>query len=479
MLVRVHLLPDSTELQDRLVAVLEETQAAVDSVLRGNFWDIVSEPADLLVVSRSRLPTPWPETMLTIGELPDAPATVILSDMEDSEERARLLSLGCYAVLDSRLSDETLRETLASFVLRRQQEIDEQLQVELDDREASLSDFNTKSPAMQSFMRLVRRVMHASSSLLILGETGVGKERLARAIHEASPRSDGAFIPVNCAAFPESLLEGELFGYEKGAFTGATDDRRGYFELAHGGTLFLDEIGEVPRHVQVKLLRVLQDRNIQRLGGEDQVEIDVRIMAATNRDLDQEIQSGRFRRDLYYRLSVVTLEVPSLRDHPEDIPELLNRYLEEFRVSLRRNVNEFSAEATMALCDYAWPGNVRELINVVERAVLLCETDEITPADLPSEVARASRAIQSDESAEGSPLPAGWLPADWSSRPWKQIRKSLLESCEREYLSEHLKAASGRIGETARRTGLSTRSLHLMMKRLGLRKEDFRSPPST
>eukprot|EP00913_Durusdinium_trenchii_P005659 g5277.t1 len=466
----------SPALESKLALALENSEATVAVHTGGNFWDVVGEPADLIVISHSRLPQPLAETMHAIGELPDAPAVIVIHDREDAEQRAGLLASGCYAVLHPDLTESTLRETLESFVSRRQQEIDEQLQIELDDREASLSDFNTKSPAMRSFMRLVRRVMHANSSLLILGETGVGKERLGRAIHDASPRSDGPFIPVNCAAFPESLLEGELFGYEKGAFTGATDDRRGYFELAHGGTLFLDEIGEVPRHVQVKLLRVLQERSIQRLGGEDQVEIDVRIMAATNRNLDQEIETGRFRRDLYYRLSVVTLEVPSLRQHPEDIPELLNRYLEEFRVSLRRNVDGFAPEAVRFLCNYAWPGNVRELINVVERAVLLCESDEITAADLPADVARDSVALDSAAPGSSRDQRPSWLPDAWIDMPWKQVRQSLLRGCERNYLTKHLAEAKGRIAETAQRTGLSTRSLHLMMKRLGLRKEDFRTP---
>jgi DNA-binding NtrC family response regulator len=300
---------------------------------------------------------------------------------------------------------------------------------------------------------------------------------LARAIHEASPRGGAPFVPVNCAAFPESLLEAELFGYEEGSFTGATSDRRGYFELAHSGTIFLDEIGEVPRYVQVKLLRVLQERTIQRIGSEQEIPIDVRIMAATNRELEQEITSRRFRRDLYYRLSVVTLDVPSLREHPEDIPELLDRYLEEFRVSLRRDVTGFSAGALDALCRYKWPGNIRELINVVERAVLLCEGSEITPDALPPGLGGAALAEPTGHSHHHTDA-IGWLPPNWQDLPWPRLRRTVLRGLEREYLVKHLSIARGRIGATAERTGLSTRSLHLMMKRQGLKKEDYRGQPN-
>ena len=225
--------------------------------------------------------------------------------------------------------------------------------------------------------------------------------------------------------------------------------------MAHGGTIFLDEIGEMPRYVQVKLLRVLQEKCIQRLGSEEELPVDVRIMAATNRDLDEEIRLLRFRRDLYYRLGVVTLDVPPLREHPEDIPELLDRYLEEFRVSLRRNVTKFSEEAVGVLCRYEWPGNVRELINVVERAVLLCEENEVTLVDLPPGL--GSR-IELRGSRQEGPLHLSpdWLPAEWPDLPWSRLRRMIVSGCERGYLLKHL-------AENARprwRDGASHRTQH-------------------
>lgn len=475
MLVRMLLVVADGKLEARLKEALSEANGLVEFAPgEADFWGRVQHaPADLIVVSRVLLPSPESDSIQTLRDLPDQPAVVVIWDQEDPEERAGLLAAGCYAVLYSGLTDESLHETFVSLLDRREQEINEQLQTEVDRREAQLHDFDTRSPVMQTFIRMVRRVVRADSSLLILGETGVGKERLARAIHEASPRGDSPFVPVNCAAFPESLLEGELFGYMEGAFTGATGDRRGYFELAHGGTIFLDEIGEMPRYVQVKLLRVLQEKCIQRLGSEEELPVDVRIMAATNRDLDEEIRLRRFRLDLYYRLGVVTLDVPSLREHPEDIPELLDRYLEEFRVSLRRNVTKFSVEAVDVMCRYQWPGNVRELINVVERAVLLCEESEVTLADLPAGLGGQIELYGSQRTASLHP-PFDWLPADWSDLPWSRLRRMIVGGCERDYLLKHLTETRGRVGETARRTGLSTRSLYLMMKRQGLRKEDFR-----
>ena len=218
-----------------------------------------------------------------------------------------------------------LLETLRSLVERRRQDGLRRLKAERPEERYSLNDFVLVSPAMQRFVAVARRVVAADSSLLILGETGVGKERLARAIHAESPRARGPFVAVNCGALPEGLLESELFGHERGAFTGAVASRKGHFELAHEGTIFLDEIGEMPLHLQVKLLRVLEERRLQRVGGQRPIAIDVRVMAATNRDLEAEMGAGRFRNDLYYRLAVVTLTLPPLRDRAEDIPDLVEQ----------------------------------------------------------------------------------------------------------------------------------------------------------
>ncbi len=325
---------------------------------------------------------------------------------------------------------------------------------------------------MQSFLRIVKRVVEPDSSLLIQGETGVGKERLARAIHAASPRSSGPFIPVILSAFPEALIEGELFGYEKGAFTGAIRPRRGCFEMAHGGTIFLDEIGELPQHIQVKLLRVLQERVIQRLGSEEPFKINVRVMAATNRDLHKEVVSERFRSDLFYRLSVVTLDVPPLRERREDVAPLCERYLAEFRMRLNARVSSFSTAAMSALMEYAWPGNIRELMNVVERSVLLCDSDQITLNDLPRTIVPSARHLDGTLSVESAL--DGIAGSDWEGQSWKDVRNSVIRKCEQEYFVHQLAKAEGNVDDTARRADINPRSLYDLMKRHGLKKEKFR-----
>lgn len=237
-------------------------------------------------------------------------------------------------------------------------------------------------PAMREIVSVIRRVAPTQSTVLITGESGTGKEIVAREIHALSPRSEGPFVPVNLGAIPESLLESELFGHEKGSFTGADSRRTGLFELAGGGTLFLDELAEMPLNMQVKLLRVIQDRTITRLGGMRQVPVDVRIIAATNRDLEESVASRTFREDLYFRLNVIRLRLPPLRERRSDISRLAGYFLQKYSRETGRPVRSFAAEALDRLDAYDFPGNIRELENIVERAVILCEGETITAADL-------------------------------------------------------------------------------------------------
>jgi DNA-binding NtrC family response regulator len=328
---------------------------------------------------------------------------------------------------------------------------------------------------MQRFLRLARRVVKGDSALLILGETGVGKERLARSIHSESSRASGPFVTVNCGALPESLLESELFGHEEGAFTGAVRARRGYFELAHRGTIFLDEIGEMALHLQVKLLRVLEDKSIRRVGSEKPIEVDVRIMAATNRDLKREMEDHRFRADLYYRLAVVTLTVPPLRERREDIQELASAFLDRIRRQLGRPVMRFHPDAMEALIRHHWPGNVRELINAIERAVLLAPDNEIRVSDFRSGESFAD----APEAGHAAPPPAERPRFDeYFDRPLAEARERLSSAFEKDYLERTLTLCRGRVGDAARRSGVNERTLYAMMRRHGLRKEDFRRTSS-
>ena len=240
------------------------------------------------------------------------------------------------------------------------------------------------SQAIKQTLEMVRQVAPSTATVLFQGESGTGKELFAKAIHQYSSRGDGPYVAVNCAALPESILESELFGYEKGAFTGAAQRKAGRFELAHTGTLFLDEIGDTAPQVQVKLLRVLQEGEFERLGGTQTLQVDVRIVAATNKDLAEAVGSGRFREDLYYRLNVINIHLPPLRDRQEDIPLLCHHFLTVFARKNNKLIRGFSQEVLERLMDYAWPGNVRELENTVERAVVLCKGETITIDDIPT-----------------------------------------------------------------------------------------------
>ncbi|MBE0567924.1 MAG: sigma 54-interacting transcriptional regulator, partial [Krumholzibacteria bacterium] len=392
MLIRVLVAVRTVPLRDRLLGILSRLERVMPTAAEAGgappLWSSLHEgDLDMVLIERSRLPSDPGTWIAGVRALPEQPEVIVLTERENAAERAALLAAGGLAVLNAGLADADLESALAAFVARRRGEGMQILGVEPQLPRSSLQDFVSRSESMQQFMATARRVVNSASSLLVLGETGVGKERLARAIHQDGPRGSGPFLAVNCGALPETLLESELFGHERGAFTGATRARRGYFELAHGGTIFLDEIAEMPLHLQVNLLRVLEDRRVQRLGAESGLSVDVRIMAATNRDLEEEVRARRFRADLYYRLAVVSLTLPPLRQRREDVPDLVDNYLHHFSRALGRPAAAVQPDAMAALVRYDWPGNVRELINVVERAVLLAPHAEIGPADLPRAIA--------------------------------------------------------------------------------------------
>ncbi|HUB08270.1 MAG TPA: sigma-54 dependent transcriptional regulator [Myxococcales bacterium] len=303
------------------------------------------------------------------------------------------------------------------------------------------------SPAMQALGDAIRRVAASQTTVLILGESGTGKELAARAVHDLSPRRDGPFVTVNCAALAEGLLESELFGHERGSFTGAVRRKLGRFELASGGTIFLDEIGEVPVALQVKLLRILQEKEFQRVGGEETLSVDVRVVAATNRDLEAEVRAGRFREDLYYRLAIVPLSLPPLRDRAADVPELALHFLRKHAPRVNRRVKGISEAGLARLSAYPWPGNVRELENAIERALVFAEGELIEPAHLP-DCARP---------------PTGLGPALRSDRPLPD----LLDDIERQLIGQAFEQAKGKKTETARLLGIKTSALYYKLEKYG------------
>jgi len=321
---------------------------------------------------------------------------------------------------------------------------------------------------MHMFIEEVRQVVSSSTPLLILGETGVGKEHLAKAIHNEGQRSSGPFVPVHIAGLPEQLIESELFGHEQGAFTSAGRYRRGAFELAHNGTIFLDEVGDIPLHLQVKLLRILQDYEFKPIGGEKSIHVDVRIMAATNRDLWSDVEKGLFRKDLYYRLNVIPFTIPPLRDRPEDILNLAELFLESYSRRHAKNITRFTNEACSALCAYKWPGNIRELMNIIERAVILCRTDKVDERLLPQNY-NAEVSLYSKTGDKISDVPLSW-----KNKTLHDVCREVVERVERQYISMILEETNGRVGRAAKIAGIHPRGLYSKMKALNLRKEDFK-----
>ena len=472
MLLRVALAMTDAAARKGVEQALQGTDTTVETLEGGRdvLKRAVAMACDVLLIDQDRLAGALRGGVLIAPNVLEMPTVVAMSPDSSPQQRAQLVASGCDAVLHAALPAEPLRQALRTILDKRRARVAASL-ARRPIAKPRLADFVSDSPVMGEFMATVYRVVAGSSSLLILGETGTGKERLARAIHAEGPRANGPFIAVNCGALPEALLESDLFGHEEGAFTGATRARRGAFELAHGGTIFLDEVGDMPVHLQVKLLRVLQDRQVQRVGGEKPFDVDVRVMAASNRDLAGETEQGRFRKDLYYRLSVVTLEVPPLRRRKEDIPALARSYVDFHRSRIGREVHHVDEPVIDVLCRYNWPGNIRELINVIERAMLLCRADTITLADLPAGITgfapRRSAGL--------------WIPADptevpsaWLAKPLKELRDSVLAELERTYLAAMLAATGGKVGETAQRAGMEPRSLYDKMKQYGLAKEDFR-----
>lgn len=445
--------------------------------------------ADLMILRRSSV---GPEELARLrrrSQEVDAPDLFVVTEGAGDFERTELLSAGVAGVLESQGQADELRQAVQA-VSEVRHGSPRNLRAVHDDSIPRLSDFHSRSPGMRSFLSLVDRVAETDSSLLLTGETGVGKERLAQAVHNEGERSSGPFISVNCGAIPESLLESELFGHEAGAFTGAEGERKGRFEMAEGGTIFLDEIGEMPMHLQVRLLSVLQRRRLRRVGGEDMIPVDVRVMAATNRDLEEEIRQRRFREDLYFRLNVVNLEIPPLRKRAKDIPDLVGSFLRHLRHSLGRNqVEGISREALEQLSAYAWPGNVRELVNAVEHAVVMCRGKMICLEDLPERVQRLDSGMvqpqsqdvdaeQAPDSIAGIDNPDSHQSAQEAPpihRPLREAKAQVGKDFERRYLKALLEQNSGRVGRVAELAGITTRSLYDKLKAHGLRKEDFRT----
>jgi two-component system response regulator HydG len=396
---------------------------------------------------------------------------IVISGQGDEAAAVEALHAGAATYIRKPLRVEEVRAVVQKQIdrlrlLRRRDELERRV-----DESYGIAGIVGRSEAMRSVLTLVRQVADTNATILVLGESGTGKELIAQAVHRLSKRKNGAFVAINCAAMTETLLESELFGHEKGAFTGAVRNHRGKFEYADGGTLFLDEIGDMPQSLQAKLLRVLETREISRVGSNDAIKVDVRIVAATNKDLEQAVKEGRFREDLYFRIKVVTVALPPLRDRREDIPLLVERFVKEFAQLHGRSVTSVSNAAMAKLSAFPWQGNVRQLRNIIETAVLVTPGDTIDVANLPPEIA----AVETPRAASAPAAAAPAAPIAGPDQPAGEAPSALddlvmpLDELERILIRNALKAKGGNREHAAKALGISERTLYRKIKQYGAR----------
>ena len=393
----------------------------------------------------------------SLAELRFRPLAIMITAYSTAKVAVDAMKAGAYDYLTKPFEIDELR-----LVVNRALE---KIDLELENRDlrmqiAADGQFGRllgKSARMQQLFATADQVAGADVTVLIHGESGTGKELLAREMHDRSPRKKAAFVAVNCAALPDALIESELFGHEKGAFTGASEQRKGKFELAHGGTLFLDEIGDMNPLTQAKVLRAIEERRIERLGGSASIACDVRLISATHKDLSTEVEAGHFRQDLFYRLKVVTLDIPPLRQHREDLPLLIQSFVSMFAARHKKSDLSLSSEAFERLAEHVWPGNVRELRNVIEGCVVLNRSGTIQASDLPVEVRLPNRASASNVSAAAA--------ADsLLDLPYKEAKRKF----EVNYIAARLQENNGNVSRTAVQIGLHRQSLQQKLRELGI-----------
>jgi nitrogen regulation protein NR(I) len=427
-----------------------------------------------LVITDLRMPKlDGMELLRRITALEDAMPVVMITAHGTVDTAVEALKMGAFDYITKPFDQEDVRTIVRKAVRTQDLSATEASRPSLvGGLEGGRYGIIGQSPSLLELYSVLDRVADTPTTVLVTGESGTGKELVARALHENSSRRDKPFIKVNCAAIPRDLMESELFGYERGAFTGAVGSKPGRFELASGGTLFLDEIGSIPVEMQVKLLRALQESEFERVGGVKTIRVDVRLVAATNTDLKREIAAGSFREDLYYRLNVVPMRLPPLRERREDIPLLVSHFVRKFDARLRKNVTGIEPDALSVLLEHPWPGNIRELENVIERAVLFCDGDKLRPSDLPNELHRTPEpplaAPTTKHTAPASPAASDGL---------KEQVKAAMSRLERELIVKALEQTGGNVTHAARLLKISRKGLQLKMKELGLRERDERPDP--
>ena len=459
---RILIADDESNLRKLLGALLRREGYAVHLAADGEeALEAFEQERFSAVITDLRMPHLDGMTLLRrlLAQDPELPVIVITAH-GTVDTAVEALKLGAFDFITKPYDKDELTAVVAKAVATRRLNLQAGRSVAAPPAQGRFGLIGT-SPAMQRVFAIVEKVAATPSTVLITGESGTGKELIARALHEHSARADRAFIRVNCAAIPDTLIESELFGYEKGAFTGAATSKPGRFELADQGTLFLDEIGEISTEMQVKLLRAIQESEFERVGGVTTRKVDVRLVAATNRDLAQQVRDGRFRDDLYYRLNVVPIHLPPLRARVEDIPLLVDHILVRYAARLGRVMEGLSEGAMEVLLQYRWPGNIRELENVIERTLLFCDNPTIGAEDLPPELREAT----------GLPVPPAPHIAPAGVTGLKDAVKLTTQRLEREMIEKALDETGRNVTRAALKLEISRKSLQTKMKELGLREE--------
>ncbi len=451
---KILIVDDESSLREMLAILLEREGYQIEEAADGQIALGLIQTSEFdLIISDMKMPCLGGIGLLRkVREQEIKTPMLMITGFSSTEEAVEAMKLGAYDYITKPFKNDEIRLVIKNALEHNQlKHENQQLKQQLGQR-FSFQRLIGDSPKMKKLVSLLERIAPSQANVLITGESGTGKELVAKALHLNSDRRSHPFVPINCGAIPENLLESELFGHEKGAFTGADRKKEGLFESANQGTLFLDEVGELPMGMQVKLLRVLQEREFRRVGGTKTLPLDIRLIAATNQDFSQMIQQGTFREDLFYRLNVVSLELPPLRDRKEDIPLLINKFYQE-----RTGNDEFpiQREVLDLLFQYEWPGNVRELENLVERCIVLGETDQLTIDCIPSQICHSNKA----HCGELSEIPSGFNLEDW------------LEGVERRALLKALEQSDGVRTKAAELLGISFRSIRYRLDKLGIDSE--------
>jgi two-component system response regulator PilR (NtrC family) len=423
------------------VSVADNGKSALE-VMKNDFFD--------LIITDMKMPKVGGlELLRNVKEISPDTVVVIITAFGTTESAVEAMKLGAYDYITKPFQMDDIRLVVKNALEKQKLQKDVSILKE-QLKTPSLENIIGQGPAMKELFSIISKTAESNANVLITGESGTGKELVAKAIHSLSPRKDQHFVAINCAAIPEGLLESELFGYMKGAFTGAAANKQGLFELANEGTLFLDEIGEMPLSLQAKLLRIIEDRTFRRVGGISDIKVDVRIISASNRDIKALAEKGQFREDLYFRLNVLSVKIPPLRERGDDIPLLVDHFMKKFAGDKKK----FSQDSIEMLKNYQWKGNVRELENIIERVVLLCDRDVIGVEQLPEE-------IKSDAtSAKEVTVPRGGIDVE-----------NIMEEMEKAYLLKALEQTNGVKTEAAKLLNLTFRSFRHKLKKYGIEKK--------